>query len=168
MQRICALDNRLRIISAIPAGGDLSGSKADFAIMHERLAHAGKEKVIQACRKAGIVIEKSTIKGFLYKACYFAKADTIISRDSLARLTRFLDIVNASSGGIPIATIAFDNTKSRPNASNDSEGYLSLYKASSDALAALYIDSSVYREFNSDGRKREPFREAYNGAEFAL
>ncbi|RCI10913.1 hypothetical protein L249_5287 [Ophiocordyceps polyrhachis-furcata BCC 54312] len=33
--------------------------------------------------------------------------------------------------------------KSRPNASNDSEGYLSLYKASSDALAALYIDSSL-------------------------
>ncbi|RCI10336.1 hypothetical protein L249_4365 [Ophiocordyceps polyrhachis-furcata BCC 54312] len=69
MQRIYALDNRLRIISAIPAGGDLSviealaalpykilrkGSKADFAIMHERLAYASKEKVIQACRKAGI------------------------------------------------------------------------------------------------------------------
>ncbi|RCI14676.1 hypothetical protein L249_6432 [Ophiocordyceps polyrhachis-furcata BCC 54312] len=61
--------------------------------MHERLAHAGKEKVIQACRKAGIVIEKSTAKGFLCKACQFAKADTIISRDSLARPTRFLDIV---------------------------------------------------------------------------
>ncbi|RCI09916.1 hypothetical protein L249_8392 [Ophiocordyceps polyrhachis-furcata BCC 54312] len=58
--------------------------------------------------------------------------------------------------------------KSRPNASNDSEGYLSLYKASSDALAALYIDSSVYREFNSNGRKREPSREANNGAKFAL
>ncbi|RCI10337.1 hypothetical protein L249_4365 [Ophiocordyceps polyrhachis-furcata BCC 54312] len=71
----------------------MAGSKADFAIMHERLAYASKEKVIQACRKAGIVIEKSTIKGFLYKACYFAKADTIISRDSLARPTRFLDIV---------------------------------------------------------------------------
>ncbi|RCI14375.1 hypothetical protein L249_6026, partial [Ophiocordyceps polyrhachis-furcata BCC 54312] len=140
------------------------GSKADFAIMHERLAHAGKEKVIQACRKAGIVIEKSTVEGFLCEACYFAKADTIISRDSLARPTRFLDIVfwdmiehnppgyggaryslhgidaftrfywtmsaitkgqaykllrgwkrqvDASSGGIPIATMAFDNAAGR-------------------------------------------------------
>ncbi|RCI11974.1 hypothetical protein L249_4610 [Ophiocordyceps polyrhachis-furcata BCC 54312] len=144
MQRICALDNRLRIISAIPAGGDLSGSKADFAIIHERLAHAGKEKVIQACRKAGIIIEKSTVKGFLCKACYFAKADTIITYKLLRGWKRQ---VNASSGGIPIATIAFDNAKSRPNASNDSEGYLSLHKASSDALAALYIDSSGYTAY---------------------
>ncbi|RCI08614.1 hypothetical protein L249_4862 [Ophiocordyceps polyrhachis-furcata BCC 54312] len=134
-ERICALDNRLRIISAIPAGGDLSGSKADFAIMHERLAYAGKEKVIQAW----IVIEKSTIKGFLCKACYFAKADTIITYKLLRGWKRQVD---ASSGGIPIATIAFDNAKSRPNASNDGEGYLSLYKASSDALAVLYVDSS--------------------------
>ncbi|RCI08616.1 hypothetical protein L249_4862 [Ophiocordyceps polyrhachis-furcata BCC 54312] len=101
-ERICALDNRLRIISAIPAGGDLSGSKADFAIMHERLAYAGKEKVIQAW----IVIEKSTIKGFLCKACYFAKADTIITYKLLRGWKRQVD---ASSGGIPIATIAFDN-----------------------------------------------------------
>ncbi|RCI08613.1 hypothetical protein L249_4862 [Ophiocordyceps polyrhachis-furcata BCC 54312] len=135
-ERICALDNRLRIISAIPAGGDLSGSKADFAIMHERLAYAGKEKVIQAW----IVIEKSTIKGFLCKACYFAKADTIITYKLLRGWKRQVD---ASSGGIPIATIAFDNAKSRPNASNDGEGYLSLYKASSDALAVLYVDSSL-------------------------
>ncbi|RCI13650.1 hypothetical protein L249_5573 [Ophiocordyceps polyrhachis-furcata BCC 54312] len=43
---------------------NLKGSKANFAIMHERLAHAGKEKVIQACRKAGIDIIEYNPPGY--------------------------------------------------------------------------------------------------------
>ncbi|RDA88487.1 hypothetical protein CP532_6631, partial [Ophiocordyceps camponoti-leonardi (nom. inval.)] len=72
------------IFTALPYKGMRKGTKADFAIMHERLAHAGTDKVVRHRYR------RSDIRG---NSCSFAKADQIVSRTSLARPARFLSIV---------------------------------------------------------------------------
>lgn len=65
----------------------------EFALMHRRLGHAGKDRVIEACKKSGINLDEDTVKDFHCRACHLAKFEAIISRTPLAVVTEFLQFV---------------------------------------------------------------------------
>lgn len=70
----------------------------EFALMHRRLGHARKDRVIEACKKSGNKIsgntmDEDTVKDFHCRACHLAKFEAIISRTPLVVATEFLQFV---------------------------------------------------------------------------
>lgn len=70
----------------------------EFALMHRRLGHAGKDRAIEACKKSGNKIsgnkmDEDTVKDFHCRVCHLAKFEAIISRTPLVAATEFLQFV---------------------------------------------------------------------------
>lgn len=65
----------------------------EYALMHRRLGHAGKDRALAACKKSGINIDPQTIKDFHSKACHLAKFEAIVSRSPSVKPTGFLQYV---------------------------------------------------------------------------
>ncbi|MBE3047290.1 hypothetical protein IMZ48_33175 [Candidatus Bathyarchaeota archaeon] len=53
--------------------------------MHERLCHAGKQRVLEAYGCAGITFNKHEIESFFCEACSLGKSREIISRVTLTK-----------------------------------------------------------------------------------
>lgn len=52
----------------------------EYGLMHQRLGHAGRDRVITACEEAGIKITAGSAKNFNCEACHLGKADQMINR----------------------------------------------------------------------------------------
>ncbi|MBE3046609.1 GAG-pre-integrase domain-containing protein, partial [Candidatus Bathyarchaeota archaeon] len=48
--------------------------------MHERLCHPGKDRLLRACREAGITLSKEEVASFHCEACFLGKSKEIVSR----------------------------------------------------------------------------------------
>ncbi|RDA92688.1 hypothetical protein CP533_3704 [Ophiocordyceps camponoti-saundersi (nom. inval.)] len=63
------------------------------AFNNEDAPHAGKDRILEACRKSGLTIKKNTFESFHCRACQLRKADAVISRDPAILPTSFLQYV---------------------------------------------------------------------------
>ena len=62
------------------ACAQLNAGPPTLQLMHERLCHAGKDRVIRACREAGIHIPRHEITSFYCKSCALGKSTELVSR----------------------------------------------------------------------------------------
>ncbi|KAK3896795.1 hypothetical protein C8A05DRAFT_39656 [Staphylotrichum tortipilum] len=53
----------------------------DYDIVHRRLMHESHERVLKACKDAGIKIDPNTAKGYQCHWCYLGKSKQFISHD---------------------------------------------------------------------------------------
>jgi hypothetical protein len=61
--------------------------------MHERMFHAGPDRMILACKKAGIKISAIKAYSYVYESCNFAKARILINYMPFIPSQRFLAFV---------------------------------------------------------------------------
>ena len=81
---------------------DLSMPAVDYKTMHKRLMHASVDKVIKACRDAGITINETKARAYHCKWCHLAKSTKVISYDEIPRAQR------------PLGRIYFDSIPHKP------------------------------------------------------
>lgn len=65
----------------------------EYGLMHKMLGHAGPERVLRACQRAGIKIDTKSLKGYHCEACHLAKVDQIVRREPSIKSNRFLSHV---------------------------------------------------------------------------
>ncbi|MBE3043303.1 hypothetical protein IMZ48_12175 [Candidatus Bathyarchaeota archaeon] len=58
----------------------ISGKRPSLQLWHERLCHAGKGRVLEACSRAGISFSKHEIESFFCEACALGKSKELVSR----------------------------------------------------------------------------------------
>ncbi|EAQ82905.1 hypothetical protein CHGG_11081 [Chaetomium globosum CBS 148.51] len=69
----------------------------DYEVMHRRLMHASMDKVIKACRQAGIKINTRDAGSHRCKWCYLGKSQQLISHDKLPAVSRALQRIHVDS-----------------------------------------------------------------------
>lgn len=74
--------------TAIALAGVRRNLKPTLEMMHRRLIHAHPSRVIEACRRVGIVFSKEEMDNFHCEACHLAKSTEVVSRDSPLPLTQ--------------------------------------------------------------------------------
>ncbi|KAG6057595.1 hypothetical protein E4U17_001150 [Claviceps sp. LM77 group G4] len=57
----------------------LMTKQVEFGLLHKRLVHAGKDRIVKACKNAGIAIDPRSIFDFQCPACLLAEARTSAS-----------------------------------------------------------------------------------------
>ncbi|KAG6298464.1 hypothetical protein E4U44_001053, partial [Claviceps purpurea] len=67
--------------------------QVEFGLLHRRLGHAGKDRIVKACKEAGIAIDPRSLANFQCPACLLAKAPQQIHRDVSQDSTHFLSRV---------------------------------------------------------------------------
>ncbi|KAG5989349.1 hypothetical protein E4U52_005641 [Claviceps spartinae] len=67
----------------------------EFGLLHKRLGHAGKDRIVKACKEAEIAIDPRSIVHFKCPVCLLAKAPHQVHRDEseLSDSTHFLSRV---------------------------------------------------------------------------
>jgi hypothetical protein len=61
--------------------------------MHKRFMHDGRDVTVEACRKAGIKINRKDVDSYKCEACYIGKAHEEIHRDSEKIYSHALELV---------------------------------------------------------------------------
>ena len=72
-------EERVTVPRALTA---LHGRTPSLLLMHQRLAHAGRDRVVQACKEAGITFSNKEVKSFHCEDYMLSKSKEVISRIS--------------------------------------------------------------------------------------
>ena len=91
-------------LAALPVNGP-KRQKVDFDLMHKRLMHAGPDRVIKACKEAGINLDLDSLKNYHCEACYLGKSTPVISHTPTYKVTQLLqkiswDVIQSNPVGI--------------------------------------------------------------------